>query len=134
MSISFENQVAILTGAGLGLGRSHAMQFAARGARVVVNDLGPDGQPSESSLAVVAEIEAAGGEAMAHGANVAFVCEIVVGRCTVVALHESLRFSTKNLPHITAADLHVVAHISPLERLRQIARSDACCIFIILHG
>lgn len=71
MSISFEGKVVIVTGAGLGLGRSHAMQFAARGAKVVVNDLGPDGQPSESSLAVVAEIEAAGGEAMAHGANVA---------------------------------------------------------------
>lgn len=71
MSISFEGKVAIITGAGLGLGRSHALSFAQRGAKVVVNDLGPDGQPSESSLAVVAEIEAAGGEAMAHGANVA---------------------------------------------------------------
>jgi NAD(P)-dependent dehydrogenase (short-subunit alcohol dehydrogenase family) len=65
-----------VTGAGLGLGRSHALQFAARGARVVVNDLGPDGQPSATALAVVAEIEAAGGEAMAHGANVANMAQV----------------------------------------------------------
>ncbi len=71
MSISFEQKVAIVTGAGLGLGRSHALAFAERGARVVVNDLGAEGQPSETALAVVAEIEAAGGEAIAHGANVA---------------------------------------------------------------
>lgn len=76
MSISFAGKVAIVTGAGLGLGRSHALQFATRGARVVVNDLGPDGQPSETALAVVAEIEAAGGEAMANGANVANMAQV----------------------------------------------------------
>ena len=61
-----------MTGAGAGLGRSHAMALAARGAKVVVNDLAAaDGTLSEGSLAVVAEIEKAGGEAMANGANVA---------------------------------------------------------------
>ena len=61
-----------MTGAGAGLGRSHALALAARGAKVVVNDLAAtDGTLSEGSLAVVAEIEKAGGEAIANGANVA---------------------------------------------------------------
>ncbi|MDA7581732.1 SDR family NAD(P)-dependent oxidoreductase [Luminiphilus sp.] len=75
MTIRYDGQVAIVTGAGNGLGRSHAIQLAARGAKVVVNDLGGTvdgcGGGSTASQAVVAEIEAAGGEAMAHGANVA---------------------------------------------------------------
>jgi NAD(P)-dependent dehydrogenase (short-subunit alcohol dehydrogenase family) len=72
--ITFDEQVAIVTGAGHGLGRSHALELAARGARVVVNDLGGarDGTGSSLSAAesVVAEIDAAGGEAMANGADV----------------------------------------------------------------
>ncbi len=72
--ITFDEQVAIVTGAGQGLGRSHALALAARGARVVVNDLGGarDGTGSSRTAAesVVAEIEAAGGEAVANGADV----------------------------------------------------------------
>jgi NAD(P)-dependent dehydrogenase (short-subunit alcohol dehydrogenase family) len=71
MSINFDGQVAIVTGAGRGLGRSHALALAARGAKLVVNDLGDDDGVSENANAVVAEIEAAGGEAVAHGASVA---------------------------------------------------------------
>ncbi|MBV1889202.1 MAG: SDR family NAD(P)-dependent oxidoreductase [Proteobacteria bacterium] len=74
MSIRFDDQVAIVTGAGGGLGRSHALALAARGAKVVVNDLGGDvtgrGGSSASAEAVVKEITDAGGEAIAHGANV----------------------------------------------------------------
>ncbi len=75
MSIRYDGQVAIVTGSGQGLGRSHAIELAKRGAKVVVNDLGGatdgTGGSSEAAKAVVAEIEAAGGEAIANGANVA---------------------------------------------------------------
>ncbi len=74
MSISFENQVAIVTGAGGGLGRCHALELAKRGAKVVVNDLGGamdgTGGSSEAAESVVAEIKAAGGEAIANGGSV----------------------------------------------------------------
>jgi NAD(P)-dependent dehydrogenase (short-subunit alcohol dehydrogenase family) len=74
MTVRFDNRVAIVTGAGTGLGRSHALALAARGARVVVNDLGGardgSGGSVDAAQAVVDEIEAAGGEAIANGANV----------------------------------------------------------------
>ena len=63
MTMRFDGKVAIVTGAGAGLGRSHALGLAARGAKVVVNDLG-------NAEAVVDEIRAAGGEAMASAASV----------------------------------------------------------------
>src|SRR6202167_1971878 len=72
--IRFDNRVAIVTGAGGGLGRAHALELAKRGAKVVVNDLGGavdgTGGSSEAAQKVVAEIEAAGGTAIANGASV----------------------------------------------------------------
>jgi NAD(P)-dependent dehydrogenase (short-subunit alcohol dehydrogenase family) len=71
--ISFEGRVAIVTGAGGGLGRAYALHLARRGAKVVVNDLGAarDGSgASDAAARVVEEIAAAGGEAMANGASV----------------------------------------------------------------
>ena len=74
MAIRFEGRVAVVTGAGTGIGRHYALELARRGARVVVNDLGVQvdgtgGSPS-AAQAVADEITAAGGEAVANGDSV----------------------------------------------------------------
>jgi NAD(P)-dependent dehydrogenase (short-subunit alcohol dehydrogenase family) len=74
MTIRFDNRVAIVTGAGGGLGRAYALALAARGAKVVVNDLGGSrdgtGGSETAAQAVVREITEAGGEAIANAASV----------------------------------------------------------------
>ncbi|MBV1881179.1 MAG: SDR family oxidoreductase [Pseudomonadales bacterium] len=92
--VRFDNRVVIVTGAGNGLGRSHALSFAARGAKVVVNDLGGDkggaGSSSRAADVVVDEIKAAGGEATANydsvldGANIVKTAMDAYGRVDVV--------------------------------------------------
>ena len=69
----FENKVAVVTGAGGGLGKSHALELAKRGAKVVVNDLGGSGDgvgSSDMADVVVDEIRQAGGIAIANKASV----------------------------------------------------------------
>ena len=66
--LTFDGDVAIVTGAGRGLGRCHALELARRGARVVVNDLAGDSDPAAT---VVEEINAAGGNAIANHDNIA---------------------------------------------------------------
>ncbi len=75
MNIRFENKVVVITGAGRGLGKCYALEFARRGAKVVVNDLGTsdkgDGASGQSALEVVKLITNSGGEAVADFNNVA---------------------------------------------------------------
>jgi len=94
MNLRFDGRVAIVTGAGQGIGRSHALELARRGARVVVNDLGGGafGGGANGSVAqtMVDEIKAAGGEAVAntdsveHGARIVETAMDTFGRVDIV--------------------------------------------------
>ena len=74
MTINFKNKVAIVTGAGGGLGKCHALELAKRGAKLIINDLGGSvdgsGGSSESANQVVKEIKELGGEAIPNGSSV----------------------------------------------------------------
>ncbi len=89
MTLRFDGRVAIVTGAGNGLGRQHALALAARGAKVVVNDLGGARDGSGGSLTaaqqVVAEIVAAGGQAIANGASVTDATAVEAMVATAIA-------------------------------------------------
>jgi NAD(P)-dependent dehydrogenase (short-subunit alcohol dehydrogenase family) len=140
--IRFDGQVVIVTGAGGGLGRSHALEFAKRGAKVVVNDLGGSmdgsGGSSAAADAVVAEIIAAGGEAIADGASVtndAGVAALVErtmakwGRIDVLIANAGIlrdkSFSKMELADFsTVVDVHLMGTVKPLKAVWEIMKAQ----------
>jgi NAD(P)-dependent dehydrogenase (short-subunit alcohol dehydrogenase family) len=140
--IRFDGQVVIVTGAGGGLGRSHALEFARRGAKVVVNDLGGSvdgsGGSSAAAEAVVAEITKAGGEAIADGASVtndAGVAAMVErtmakwGRVDVLIANAGIlrdkSFSKMEIADFAAVlDVHVMGTVKPLKAVWEIMKAQ----------
>src|ERR1700760_1965520 len=142
MTISFDGKVAIVTGAGGGLGRCHALELAKRGAKVVINDLGGslDGTGGNSAAAekVVAEIKAAGGEAIANGASVsddAGVAHLVketmdaFGRIDVLIANAGIlrdkSFGKMELKDFTAVmDVHLLGTVKPCKAVWEIMKTQ----------
>lgn len=140
--IRFDGQVVIVTGAGGGLGRCHALDFARRGAKVVVNDLGGSvdgsGGSSAAADAVVAEIIAAGGEAIADGASVtndAGVAAMIErtmakwGRIDVLVANAGIlrdkSFSKMELADFNAVvDVHLNGAVKPIKAIWEIMRTQ----------
>ncbi len=111
MTIRFDGRVALVTGAGAGLGRAHALGLAARGAKVVVNDLTPG--------PVVDEIRAAGGEAMAAEASVSVADAVAAmrdavlrdwGRCDIVVNNAGI-LRDRSFPKMTLEDFRAVLDV-----------------------
>ncbi len=142
MAISFTGKVAIVTGAGGGLGRSHALELARRGAKVVINDLGGalDGSGGNSQAAekVVAEIKAAGGQAIANGASVtddAGVDHLVkqtidtFGRCDILIANAGIlrdkSFSKMEIADFDAVmNVHLMGTVKPCKALWPIMKAQ----------
>ncbi len=140
--IRFDGKIAIVTGAGGGLGRQHALELARRGAKVVVNDLGGavDGSGGSSAAAdqVVAEIKAAGGEAIADGASVADDAGAVnmvkramdaFGRVDILIANAGIlrdkSFAKMELADFQAVmDVHLMGTVKPLKAAWPIMREQ----------
>lgn len=142
MSIRFDGKVAIVTGAGGGLGRSHALELARRGAKVVVNDLGGSrdgsGGSSDAANKVVEEIKALGGEAIANGSSVtddAGVAHMVkqtmdaYGRIDILINNAGIlrdkSFSKMEIADFQlVVDVHLMGTVKPTKAVWQIMRDQ----------
>ncbi|KAB7741508.1 SDR family NAD(P)-dependent oxidoreductase [Parvibaculum sedimenti] len=142
MSIRFDGKVAIVTGAGGGLGRSHALELARRGAKVVVNDLGGSrdgsGGSSDAANKVVEEIKALGGEAIANGSSVtddAGVAHMVkqtmdtFGRIDILINNAGIlrdkSFSKMEIADFQlVVDVHLMGTVKPTKAVWQIMRDQ----------
>ena len=140
--IRFDGKVAIVTGAGGGLGRQHALELARRGARVVVNDLGGSvdgsGGSSAAAEAVVAEIKAFGGEAIANGSSVtddAGVAHMVQqamdtwGRIDILVANAGIlrdkTFSKMEIADFEAVmNVHVMGSVKPAKAVWEIMKAQ----------
>ncbi len=140
--IRFDDKVAIVTGAGGGLGRQHALELARRGAKVVVNDLGGSmdgsGGSSEAAGKVVAEIEALGGQALANGSSVtddAGVARMVGdamdkwGRVDILVANAGVlrdkSFSKMEMADFQfVLDVHLMGTVKPVKALWEIMRAQ----------
>lgn len=140
--IRFDQKVAIVTGAGGGLGRQHALELARRGAKVVVNDLGGtmdgSGGSSEAALKVVAEIEALGGEAMANGSSVTDDAGVALmvsgamdrwGRVDILIANAGVlrdkSFSKMEIADFAfVLDVHLMGTVKPVKAVWEIMRAQ----------
>ncbi len=142
MTISFDNKVVIVTGAGGGLGRSHAIEFARRGAKVVVNDLGGEvdgsGSSSEAANKVVKEIADLGGVAIPNGSSVtddAGVKHMIdqtiekFGRIDILVNNAGIlrdkSFSKMEMEDFTkVTDVHLIGSVKPTKQVWDIMKDQ----------
>jgi NAD(P)-dependent dehydrogenase (short-subunit alcohol dehydrogenase family) len=140
--IRFDGKVAIVTGAGGGLGRSHAIELAKRGAKVVVNDLGGSmdgsGGGSDAANKVVEEIKAAGGDAIANGSSVtddAGVAHMIQqamdawGRIDIIVANAGVlrdkSFSKMDVPDFEfVLNVHLMGTLKPIKAAWEIMRAQ----------